>query len=195
MVFISHNTRDKDVAREIGIYLVAEDIGVWFDEWEVSAGDSIVQQVNDGLKGCSHFIILWSSNACSSNWVRWELRAAMARAIETGSPRIIPVILDDTPVPDLVRDIRHIRYGGGTEKDRIALIRAVKGAPPSQNLVRAIVRKYHEVIQDEASPFGVRVCPKCGSEDLECSSATDYERDELYYFVNCRECGWSDWTQ
>ena len=35
-VFISHNKLDKDVARELSLFIISENINVWFDEWEIS---------------------------------------------------------------------------------------------------------------------------------------------------------------
>jgi hypothetical protein len=196
MAFVSHNRADKDTAREIGVFLTAEGVDVWFDEWEIAAGDSITEAISTGLHGCTHFIIIWSEHASKAGWVKRELAAALNRSISTGAPKIIPIMLDDTPLPDLIRDLRYLRYNGGSEEDRIAVVEAVKGVPPSQNFIRTVVRKYHEVIRDESDPvFGLKACPNCGSSDLKGSSATDYSRDEQYFFLECRECQWSDWTQ
>lgn len=197
LVFISHNKADKDVAREIALFLTAENINVWFDEWEISAGDSIIQEINTGLRGCTHFIILWSKNALTSNWVRRELQSTLAKAIQTGSPRVLPILLDNTPLPELLSDIRYIEYHGGIEEDRRGIVGAISGYRPSHDFIRAIVKKYHEVIYDPDAkdPFGLVACPKCGSKRLKGSSHTDYEHDEVYYILACEECGWSDWTQ
>jgi len=43
--------------------------------------------------------------------------------------------------------------------------------------------------------FGETKCPKCRSLKLEACSHHDEGHDEMYYFVKCSECGWSDWTQ
>jgi hypothetical protein len=107
--FLSHNTKDKEVAREIAMFLVADDVNVWFDEWQVSAGDSIVDKIGDGLKECSHFVILWSANASTSSWVRKELGAAIAKAIESGTPRVIPRASRRPPPPALLADPRYVR--------------------------------------------------------------------------------------
>ncbi len=196
MIFISHNSRDKDVAREIGVFLIAEGVSVWFDEWEIAAGDSITEAINSGLAGATHLVIVWSANASKANWVRRELAAALNRSVTTGTPKIIPVVLDETPLPELLRDIRYLRYAGGAEEDRREMVKAVQGRPPSENLIRTIVRKYHEIITDEAdTEFGLKACPRCGSTQLKGSSAIDYEGDEAYYFLQCTECDWSDWTQ
>jgi hypothetical protein len=179
------------------MFLAAESINVWFDEWEISAGDSITEEIGNGLKGCTNFLILWSENAATSNWVRRELNSILSRAIQTGIPKVIPIILDDTPLPTLIADIKYIRFEGGTEKDRSNIVRAVTGELPSQEFIRAIVRKYHEVIHDEDSrdPFGLKACPRCGGTKLKRSSFTDYDRDEMYFILTCEECGWGDWTQ
>jgi len=197
LVFISHNKLDKEVAREIAVFLASENINVWFDEWEISAGDSFVEQINKGLLGCTHFLILWSSNAATSNWVRREFQSTLAQAIQEGIPRVIPIVLDDTPLPELIADIRYLRYGGGSEEDRRSIVNSVTGGEPSMNFIKAIVKKYHEVIKDpeDGDPFGLRACPECGCTKLKGGTYTDYDRDEVYYILECKECGWGDWTQ
>ncbi len=191
-VFISYNSADKDVARDLGLFLIAEDVGVWFDEWEIAAGDSIVDQINAGLKGCTHFLILWSKNAARSNWVRRELSSTIHTALQSDAPKIIPVVLDEAQLPELLRDIRYIHYRGGDENDRRALVQAVRGVPPSQNLIKAIVRKYKEVIEDPDDPFGLAACPKCGSYNLHRGTADRGHKS--YLIIACRECEWSDYT-
>ena len=196
LYWIRHNKANKDVAREIALFLAAENINVWFDEWEISAGDSIVQEIDTGLRGCTHFIILWSKNASTSNWVRRELQSTLAKATQTGSPRVLPILLDDTPLPELLSDICYIRYHDGTEEDRREIVRAVTGQRPSRNFIRAIIKKYREVIYCEPSyrrdgtynPLGIAVCPACGSERLK---YTDYGHGKwAEIHLQCQECGW-----
>lgn len=196
-VFISYNKKDNEIAREIAIFLTAEDISVWYDEWEILAGDSIIEEINSGLSGCTHFIILWSKNSAKSNWVKKELRVIISNAIKEGTPRIIPIILDKTSLPELLFDIHYLSYKNGTEKDREKIVEAVSGQKPSKNLIKAIVKKYNELIYDSNSenPLAFKACPLCGSDKLQHSSATDYQHDETYYFIECRDCGWKDWTQ
>lgn len=197
VAFISHNKNDKDIAREIGIFLVSDDVNMWFDEWEISAGDSIVEQINKGLKDCTHFLILWSKNSAKSNWVRRELNSTLSRAIDSRSIKVIPIVLDDTPLPELLADIRYIKYKGGIEQDRSEIISAIVGRQPTTNYIRAVVKKFNEVIfdnnSDEVLPF--TACPNCGSDRLKRECYTDYQKDENYYIIRCLECDWGDWTQ
>ncbi|AFU58187.1 hypothetical protein Ngar_c12470 [Candidatus Nitrososphaera gargensis Ga9.2] len=194
-IFISYNSADKQIASNIAIFLAAENIPTWFDEWKVSAGDSIVGEVQEGLKGCTHFLILWSKNSNKSNWVRKELESTIARAIQTKVPRIIPIRLDDTPLPALLADIKYLRYRGGTERDRYDLVESISGKKPSADFIRAIVKKYKEVVRDPDAegPFEYKVCPECGSDNLEGSSFVS--SDEEFYVLGCKECGWSTVSQ
>ena len=54
--FLSHNIADKDVARSLGAHMTLTGIDVWFDEWEIQAGDSVPGKLN---KGSAHSIRLW----------------------------------------------------------------------------------------------------------------------------------------
>src|SRR5437016_6986118 len=147
-VFISHNKADKNEAREIALFFAAEGINVWFDEWEISVGDSFVQEINYGLLNCTHFAILWSENAARSNWVRRELHSTLAHAIDTGKPRIIPIKLDDAPLPSLLADILYLRYTEPIDEERQKIIKSVTGHLPSENFANAIIKMYYQIVKN-----------------------------------------------
>ena len=192
-VFISHNKKDKEFASQIAVFLATEKISTWFDEWEISAGDSILDEIENGLKSCTHFVILWSKNAATSNWVREELKSVLIEAIEKKSIKIIPILLDDTEKPPLLRDKKHLVYQGGNEKDRDDIIEAIVGNKPKTNFAQAIVKMYNKIIFGKMShPAEVHYCPGCGSDDLERGTVMDYKRDDEYYSIECKKCGWAD---
>lgn len=198
LVFISYNKVDKEVAREIALLLVGENIKVWFDEWEISAGDSIVERISTGLCGCTHFIIIWSKNASKSNWARKELRSMLSKAIQSGSPRILPIIIDETPLPELISDIQYIKYKGEPEEDRRDIVTAITGHGPHKKFIRAIVKRYQEVIRGPVTkypPFGFIACPKCGSDKLEEAIQSDENCEEWYFVLFCKECEWYDYIK
>ena len=71
-VFLSYNRADVAVARSVGAHLALAGVKVWFDEWNIKAGDSIPGRLNEGLQGFDAFVILWSERASRSAWVRQE---------------------------------------------------------------------------------------------------------------------------
>ena len=56
--FLSYASEDRVLAEYVATALQGADIETWWDRWEIGAGDSIVQKVNEGLGECSHFIVL-----------------------------------------------------------------------------------------------------------------------------------------
>lgn len=49
--------------------------------------------------------------------------------------------------------------------------------------------------KDSSDPLPFIACPKCGNKKIEKSTHDDYERDESYFIISCKKCGWSEWTQ
>ncbi len=146
LVLVSHSSLDKDAAREAALFLVIDDVGVWYDEWDIPHGESIIGGIEDALAQASHVVLMWSRPARESPWVTAERQAALALALKRGSPQIIVVRLDDEEPPPLLSDRRFMTWRGGTEEDRVELVDAVLGRGPSAAFIRAVVRKYNEVI-------------------------------------------------
>ena len=99
--------------------------GLWLDAWEIYPGDSIVGGIDRGLKECTHFVILLSKHSEGSPWVRDEIRAALHRGISTGSPKIIPIVLQECQIPELLRDLKRIDYSEGYEETIDALLKGI----------------------------------------------------------------------
>jgi hypothetical protein len=49
-VFLSHSSKDKDIVRALAERLRADGMRVWFDEWELRAGDSSRRRSGKGWK-------------------------------------------------------------------------------------------------------------------------------------------------
>lgn len=97
--FLSYSHEDKVFAETIARALRSNGIEVWFDEWEIKAGDSLVQKIfAEGLRDCDIFLVVLSEISVRSNWVRHELDAAMVKKIE-GITRIIPLIKEKCDIP------------------------------------------------------------------------------------------------
>lgn len=193
--FLSHNKADKDVARSIAAHLSLAGIDVWFDEWEVQAGDSIPGMLNAGLLGFDCFILIWSSNAKRSDWVRQELHAAIMRATVERSAKIVPCVLDQTPLPPLIQDRRYVdltNVRSGVEE----LIEGLTGSLCRRARLLAIQKALSEMEVDwtlHPTLPPLLCCPNCGEEtSLRPWTWVDHDRDDAYAGVRCIRCGWSD---
>jgi hypothetical protein len=112
-LFLSHNYRDKEQVRALAAALQVAGGHVWFDVWTLKPGDSVPGSISEGLANFDMFVLVWSRNAAASNWVATELNAALTRQIGTRSCRIVPVRLDDAPLPPLVSHLLYIDASQG----------------------------------------------------------------------------------
>jgi hypothetical protein len=196
VVFISHNKADKLSARILATALVQQGVGVWFDEWEIMPGDSIIGGIEKGVSEADTFVLVWSSNASKSKWVGTEVRAYLYRRVEDESLRIIPVMLDSTPLPVLVADYRGFRVSDDLPLERIAV--QILGTRPDREIARLLQNRLLEITagrETTIDPLPYLVCPRCGSTKLERRQVTDYERDDMYIVIWCTECEWRDETE
>ena len=84
-------------------------VDAWLDRWEIKPGDSLVQRIFDeGIKTAQVFIIVLSSNAVISPWVREELDSGMVAKIQK-STRLIPVLIDDCDVPHALKNVMWVK--------------------------------------------------------------------------------------
>jgi hypothetical protein len=194
--FISHNKRDKDSARSLAMALVEQGADVWFDEWKLRPGDSLVGGIERGLAEANVFVLIWSKHAAKSKWVGTEVRAYLRRRVDDGTLRIVPVMLDNTPLPVLVAD-----YFGFAKADATNMVHVaakICGQQDDRELARRLQDRFLELtdgISTGGDPLPYRVCPRCGSGNLERFQVTDYARDDQYYCIRCKECRWEDGTE
>ncbi len=88
--FISYASEDRDLAEHIARALIEAGVETWWDQWEIRAGDSIVEKINKGLGNCTHFIVLLSPNSINKIWVLTENEAAFIRKVN-GEVKFIPL--------------------------------------------------------------------------------------------------------
>jgi len=192
--FLSHNKADKPLARHIGAHLTLIGMDVWFDEWELQAGDSIPGKLNTGLEAFDAFILLWSANASRSHWVRQELNSAIMRSMSDNSSRIIPCMLDETPLPALISDRKGIDFSDPKE-GILQLAGDLTGTRSRKERLLAIQAVISELdIEWNIHPMvgPLACCPRCGREKLEGYEQTDYKNDRTYAGLYCPDCRWSN---
>ncbi len=106
-VFICHASEDKGSARWISRALQDAGADVWLDEWEIQVGDSILDKIDQALGVVTHLVVLLSWTSIQRPWVRKELSSALFRQLDGHSICVLPVRLDDCPVPPILADIKY----------------------------------------------------------------------------------------
>ncbi len=140
-LFFSHSSLDKAIVRPLAEELRANGVDVWFDEWEMGPGDSLVQKISDGLAACDVFLVAISRNSLDSQWVREELSSAVIRRIEEQT-RLIPLRLDDAPLPAVINHLFYVRIPPPDQalRDLLKAIFGISDKPPI-GTVPAFVRE------------------------------------------------------
>src|SRR5215475_1797231 len=107
LAFISHSSRDKDVADQLGFRLMQLGTKVWIDDQQIGFGDSIPGKISDGLRRCTVILVLVSKHYIESSWCRAEYEPLLMNEIHSGRTTVIPVLLDDSEMPILLRTKRY----------------------------------------------------------------------------------------
>lgn len=191
IVFISHNKDDKTTARLLATAIIEAGVSVWFDEWELRPGDSIVGGIEDGVTRCDVFVLMWSKSAKKSDWVGTELRAMLTRSVAGAQTRIVPISLDKTQLPSLVAEYKGFDLAVISDLRRIA--GEITGITNRKEIAHLLQRRLHELADSELepdNPVRVVVCPECASKNLDIKRDFDYLSEKDAYFVMCGDCSW-----
>lgn len=102
-IFISYSHKDKEFVDCLATQLVRRNVNVWLDRWELSVGDSLVDRVQDAVDGASALLVILSNASVCSEWCKKELSAGLLRELEEKRVVVMPVMLEDCPVPVFAR--------------------------------------------------------------------------------------------
>ncbi|MBQ9040026.1 MAG: toll/interleukin-1 receptor domain-containing protein [Clostridia bacterium] len=92
-LFISHASEDKEtLVRPLAQTLMRRGVAVWYDEFSMKAGDSLIACIEDGLHESNYGLIVISPDFLKKNWTEYELRSLITKQVESGNQKkIIPV--------------------------------------------------------------------------------------------------------
>ena len=108
-VFLSYKRQSisAPMAKTVAHRLSQQHIAVWFDEWEIKAGDSVVGKIGKGFKNSDACLIFLESQYSSSDWCTKEMNTALTKAI-TENFTVIPILVEDCAKPELLKDLKHV---------------------------------------------------------------------------------------
>jgi hypothetical protein len=124
-VFLSHRKTDAVLAEQLANELQAVGHEVWFDEWKIDIGDSIVQRVGEGLTHSAYLVLCYSASGLS-DWVNREWQSALARQLSNHGIKILPVQLSGGEPPAILADVKYADLVKNWRNGVQALLRAIK---------------------------------------------------------------------
>lgn len=90
--FLSHAGEDKAViARPLADELRRCGHSIWFDQFELTVGDSLTQRIDKGIVDSRFGIVVLSPSFFAKPWTRYELDGLVARSIAEDRKVILPV--------------------------------------------------------------------------------------------------------
>ncbi len=142
-VFLSYASEDRTAARTLRDALGAAGLDVWYDENELTGGDSWDQKIRRQIRDCEYFmpVISASTEARKEGYFRREWRLAVERSLDMADDVLflIPITIDGTPehgarVPDTFLSVQWLRLPGG------------HATPALHHLVRRILSGNHHAL-------------------------------------------------
>ena|SRR6267154_2035209 len=103
-VFLSYSSKDRDFVNRLAMDIRARGFEVWYDQWELDVGDSLLSRIQEGIKQSSWLVVVLSPNANESRWVTEELNAGLAGQLAKDQVYILPVLYKDCELPVFLRD-------------------------------------------------------------------------------------------
>jgi len=199
-VFLCHTSSDKAIVRKIARALEDFGISIWFDEWEIKAGQSIPRKVSGGLKQSGILLVFLSPAALASEWVQRELNAALMQQLSSQRITVIPVKLKKCTVPDILCDIKWISLIEADSYER-GLRMLLEAIVPEEEVVQLLDR-IPDIAEELRLSVGVRKpsdaqsyvnCPSCDGPALSSYSVKQnvgwgrgFEFDRG---IQCLQCG------
>jgi CHASE2 domain-containing sensor protein len=136
-VFLSYNSRDREIVERIAERLKRSGLEPWLDKWAQTPGGEWQEELARGIeasRACAVFVGPSDLGA----WGLQELAFALDRSTRERDFRVFPVLLpglrepfDPTVLPHFLRTRTWVDYRRGYESDRALqdLIAAVRGVP------------------------------------------------------------------
>ena len=141
-LFICHAGEDKeDFVRPLAQELRDKRLKVWYDEFQLTVGDSLREAIDKGLASSQYGIVVLSPHFFTKRWPQRELNGLVARENAEGSKLILPIwhniehdeVAQHSP---LLADLYPIRSSCGLEKVVNELLRKLRPDENPLNVAR-----------------------------------------------------------
>ena len=105
-IFISYSRDDAEFAGRLLTTLRQSDLDIWIDQEQINPGDSFLAEMNRGLTDAAYVLLIVSESSMRSQWVEREWLSTLASKDKV----LIPLRIDNSPMPQLLRDIIYVDF-------------------------------------------------------------------------------------
>lgn len=157
-VFICHSSKDKYFVENLVRKLRFNGIDAWYDDYEISLGDNIIEKINNGLKKSDKGIIIFSNNFFKSEFALNEMDSIIFDYIYDDKYTIIPIILDENiEIPKLINHISPVR------------IKDIKNYDSELSEIsdRVFGKKELPTLNEPPTYYNLKQIPNCTKQDTE----------------------------
>lgn len=123
--FISYSSRDKQFAEKLAVDLRNRNLGVWFADWEIKVGDSLMKKIGGGIRENDFLIVILSPESVRSEWVAKELAEAMQKEIKEKRVVVLPALKEVCDLPPFLSDKRYADFTNDYHKGLGELVNAI----------------------------------------------------------------------
>jgi hypothetical protein len=194
---LSYQQQDERPASSLAAALRRVGADLVLDAWTTAPDDSPASRANPSADTDDAVVLLWSA-AGRTAWGEALAESGLPSGLTgTGEARLVPVRLDDTPLPPSLGSLRHVRLAGGTYRmtdATAAMIVHIGSTAVPAPAVRGQVSEHALVISDFGGLGLFAACPQCdvSSERLRSYTTVEHISDRALYLVICGACGWQD---
>ena len=133
-VFLSHNSNDKPVVKQLKKILEDRNVVVWHDDDQLVPGHNWQPLLEKGVEDSASGAVIVGSDGLGP-WENEEMQALLRQAVEAGKP-VIPVLLPDAPIepklPLFLRSRTWVDCRRGFDNENIErLIWGITGKKPT----------------------------------------------------------------
>lgn len=126
-VYLSYAWTDKEIVSRVAAGLIESGVRILSSESDLKPGSEWALELERALDAANFVVFFISPSSVSSGWAKQELDAALYRQLSNpGSPHILPVLIEETEVPPLLRQIQWLNMtDGDVEKALPNLVKAI----------------------------------------------------------------------
>ena len=141
-VFLSHNSKDKHFVARLASDLKDSGVTVWYDDWAIDYGDSIVEKVYNGLASSDFLVVVLSEDSVKSRWVKEELNVMTMKRLQGKAVRLIPLLIDDCEIPEQLSHLKYIDFRTTYDQPLLDLSKTIKPASELWSSLQKINEKF-----------------------------------------------------